>query len=136
MTDSAATVQANSDPFHAVAAAMASAAQAVREGATDARESVAHAMPGAGRFVSRSIYTSCYFLSYGVVFPTVLIGQFLPGSGPLSYGIADGANAAREAAGQVRKQSAAWRAARRERREARSVCCEIVNEGAEAMAVA
>jgi hypothetical protein len=134
--ENAAVVEQKSDPFQAVAAAMASAAQAVKDGATDARESVAQALPGAGRFVSRTVYTSCYFLSYGVVFPTVLVANLLPVGGPIRYGLADGATAARDAAKQVKQHSAAWGAARRERREARKERSEIVLEGAEAMAVA
>lgn len=134
--ENAATLEQKSDPFQAVAAAMASAAQAVKDGATDARESVSQAIPSAGKFISRTVYTSCYFLSYGVVFPTVLVANILPACGPISYGLADGASAARDAAGQVKEQSAAWSAARRERREARKELSEIVLEGAEAMAVA
>jgi hypothetical protein len=83
-----------SDPLKTVADAMDAAVQAVREGAADARETAAKAVPAAGLFLSRFMYTTCYTLSYGVVFPTMFVAKSIPANNPIVLGLKDGARAA------------------------------------------
>ena len=64
-----------SDPLKSVATAMAKAAEAVRDGASDAAAKVQTALPATGKFISRFVYSSCYFASYGVVFPTLFVAN-------------------------------------------------------------
>ncbi len=49
----------------------------------------------AGNFLSRAIYTTSYGVSYGMIFPVLLIAHAVPSENALVHGIADGANAAR-----------------------------------------
>jgi len=51
--------------------------------------------PQGGRGVSRFLYWSCYYVSYRIVFSTFFIASFVPGSGPLTAGLTDGAKAAK-----------------------------------------
>jgi hypothetical protein len=47
-----------------------------------------------GRFVSRFVYTTCYTISYGVVFSTTLLAQAIPTNNAAVRGLIDGAHAA------------------------------------------
>ena len=82
------------DPLKAVADAMYAAVKAAKEGAEDARTTAADALPAAGQMVSRLVYNTCYALSYGVVFPTVLAARSIPTNNALVHGFIDGAHAA------------------------------------------
>jgi hypothetical protein len=75
---------------------MRSAADAIRDGAADAKTSVHDVLPKAQHFVSRGIYHGSYYLSYGVVFPTVFLCHIIPGGQSLASGIVDGAVAGAE----------------------------------------
>ena len=52
----------SADPMKAVAGALETAVQAAKEGASDAKATVEKALPAAGRFLSRFIYTTSYTL--------------------------------------------------------------------------
>ena len=54
-------------------------------------------MPAISDFVGRLVYTTCYAVSYGVVFPTVFVIQAVPKDNALVHGLVDGAHAARDA---------------------------------------
>jgi hypothetical protein len=54
------------------------------------------ALASAGNFVSRTIYTASYAVSYGVVFPVMMVARVVPSDNVLVHGLADGAQAARE----------------------------------------
>jgi hypothetical protein len=82
------------DPLKAVADAMDAAVKAAKEGAEDARSTAADALPAAGQMVSRLVYNTCYALSYGVVFPTVLAARSIPTNNAAVHGFIDGAHAA------------------------------------------
>ena len=71
--------QPSTDPLKSVAQALQTAAATVRDSAGDATARVREGLPAAGQFVSRFVYTSCYFASYGIVFPTVFVASFVPG---------------------------------------------------------
>lgn len=98
MSDSTAssTAQANaSDPLAAVADAMHAAAESVSEGAAAARSAAGAALPSVGLFANRFLYTTCYAVSYGVVFPMALVALSVPQNNPLVHGLIDGSRAAR-----------------------------------------
>jgi hypothetical protein len=98
MSDVATSAETPSaDPLRSAADAMALALQAAKEGASDAQERVAEMMPAIGGFLSRLTYTTCYAVSYGVVFPTLLVARAVPKDNALVHGLVDGARAAREA---------------------------------------
>jgi hypothetical protein len=44
-------------------------------------------------------------VSYGVVFPTVFVGQFIPKNNALVHGLVDGSHAARDAVSSMRDKS-------------------------------
>ena len=83
-----------SDPLRAVADAMDAAVHAVKEGAADAKETATKAVPAVGLYVSRFVYTTCYTLSYGVVFPTMFVAKSIPTNNAFVHGLVDGAKAA------------------------------------------
>jgi hypothetical protein len=98
MTDASMTTDGNmADPLRTAADAMALAAQAARDGAADAQARVSEAMPAISRFLSRLTYTSFYALSYGVVFPTLLLVKSIPTENAMVHGLVDGGAAARDA---------------------------------------
>ncbi len=91
-TESAAS--SGSDPLEVLAEAMDAAAQSAKEGIHDARTSVSNAMPVASQFLSQAVYKMCYTLSYGVIFPSVLVARSLPKDNAAVHGLIDGARAA------------------------------------------
>ena len=104
-------VQNGADPLKSVATAMANA---VRDGAGDAVLRAQQAVPAAGKFVSRAVYSGFYYLSYGVVFPTLLVTNFVPGFGPIGDGLVGGAHAALDVVAEMKEKSAARKAAKAE----------------------
>src|SRR6516162_5750743 len=109
-TEAADTVNSSNDPLKSVAAAMANAAEAVRDGASDAASKVQSAIPATGRFISRFVYSTCYFASYGVVFPTLFVANVVPGMGSVANGLIDGANAASDVVHEMKAKRAAKKA--------------------------
>jgi hypothetical protein len=102
-TDAALPVEQATNPIKTAATAMASAAEAVRDRASDAAAKAKQALPATGQFISRLVYSSCYFVSYGVVFPTLFLANVVPGGGPIAAGLSDGANAAKDFVKEMRK---------------------------------
>jgi hypothetical protein len=92
----AGTAEPNSDPLKAVADAMEAAVEAAKEGAADARETAERMLPVAGGMLATFAYKTCYAISYGVVFPSVLIARSVPQDNPVVHGLVDGARAARD----------------------------------------
>lgn len=74
---------------------MDSALGAARQGAADAREAANRFAASAGLFAARFVYTTCYTISYGVVFPTVMIARSVPRGNAAVRGLVEGASAAR-----------------------------------------
>jgi|SRR5579875_1880377 len=98
MPDEAASMETPAaDPLRSAADAMALALQAVKDGAADAQDKVNEMMPAIGGFLSRLTYTTCYAVSYGVVFPTLLVARAVPKDNAIVNGLVDGARAARDA---------------------------------------
>jgi len=69
------------------------ALKAAQNGASDAVEAARQFLPVARQFLDRAGYNSAYALSYGVVFPAVLLARIFPANNPVAYGLADGARA-------------------------------------------
>jgi hypothetical protein len=90
------------DPLKTVAAALDTAVKAARDGAADARITAGRAIPAAGRFLSRFVYTTSYTFSYGIVFPAVLIAKSVPANNAIVHGFADGARAASDTVDQMK----------------------------------
>ena len=98
--------------LRSVSTAMATAAEAVRDGAGDALAKAKQAVPATREFVAKFAYSSFYYLSYGVVFPTLLVTNFVPGFGPIADGMVDGARAASDVITEMKESAAARKAAR------------------------
>jgi hypothetical protein len=97
MSDHAMTTETRSaDPLRSAADAMTLALQAAKDGAADAQQRVDEMMPAIGGFLSRLTYTTCYAVSYGVVFPTLLVARAVPKDNAIVNGLVDGARAARD----------------------------------------
>lgn len=80
--------------------------RAAIDGAADAREAAARTWSSIGLFASRFTYTSCYTLSYGVVFPSMLLARSIPKDNAAVRGMIDGAQAARRAVDHYRAPAA------------------------------
>lgn len=99
------TTVTNADPLAGVAQAMANAVEAAKSGMSDAADSARGAVPRVNLFLSRMAYTTSYAISYGVVFPTVFVGQYIPKNNALVHGLTDGAAAARDAVAAMNAKS-------------------------------
>ena len=90
------TTAPKDDPLKAVVDAMQAAVDSAKEGAVQAQEQAARFLPQASRFASRFVYTTCYTVSYGVVFPSALLALSIPQDNAFVHGLIDGAHAARQ----------------------------------------
>jgi hypothetical protein len=95
----------NSDPLQSVADAMQAAVDSARDGAIQAQDAAARVLPGISRFASRFVYTTCYTISYGVVFPTTLLAMSIPTNNSFVQGMIDGSHAARQKVGDMLGES-------------------------------
>jgi hypothetical protein len=76
-------------------------ARAARDGAADAREAATRTWAATSLFASRFVYTTCYTVSYGVVFPAALLAGSIPRNNSAVRGLIDGAQAAMNKAEQM-----------------------------------
>jgi hypothetical protein len=90
------------DPLKTVADALDTAVKAAKDGATDAKATAGKVLPAAGRFLSRFVYTTSYTLSYGVVFPAMLLAKSIPPNNAIVHGFVDGAHAANDLVVQMK----------------------------------
>jgi hypothetical protein len=97
---------------------------------------VQHALPATSQFVSRFVYSSCYFVSYGVVFPTMFVASYVPGGAPIASGLLDGANAANDFIADMKEKAAARKADKLDAKNDNVENSTIVQEGVEALASA
>lgn len=93
---------AQSDPFESVADAMRDAIHSATEDAARTKEKLRNAGPAAMRSVSRFTYTSCYMVSYGVVYATVFLAKSIPQNNPIVEGFVDGGRAAIDAVNEAK----------------------------------
>jgi hypothetical protein len=93
------------DPLKSVANALDSAVQAVKGGVEDVRLSASSALPALSSFLSGVTFKACYAVSYGVVFPAVLVAHAIPKENPAAHGLIDGARAAIDHVNEMRAKS-------------------------------
>jgi hypothetical protein len=92
------------DPLKTVADALDTAVKAAKDGAADAKATAGKMLPAAGRFASRLVYTTSYTLSYGVVFPAMLLAKSIPPNNAVVHGFVDGAHAASDLVDQMKNR--------------------------------
>jgi hypothetical protein len=95
-----------SDPLRIVADALDTAVKATKEGVEQARASASEAIPAVGQFLSQAAYKTCYGISFGVVFPTMLIVRAIPKDNAAVHGFIDGAHAAMDSVRELQPRSA------------------------------
>jgi hypothetical protein len=93
------------DPLKTVADALEAAVQAAKDGASNAREAAANFLPESGNILSQWTYRACYAISYGLVFPSVLIAQSIPQNNAFVHGLIDGAHAAKDMAAEMKSKT-------------------------------
>jgi hypothetical protein len=92
------------DPMKTIADALESAVQAAKDGAADAKEAAEGFLPESGNALSKIAYNACYAISYGLVFPSVLLAQSIPHNNAFVHGLVDGAHAARDMAAEMKNK--------------------------------
>jgi hypothetical protein len=107
-------VDAPSSPLKSVSTAITAAAERVRHRTSDALARAKQALPATGESISRFVYSSFYYLSYGVVFPTLFVTSYLPGCGTIADGLVDGAVAANDVIVDMKEKAAARKTAKGE----------------------
>jgi hypothetical protein len=87
---------ASQNAIRSVVGAWDMAVQAAKDGASNAKATAGNVVPAAGRFLSRTVYTMTYSLSYGFVFPVAFVAKSLPSDNAVMHGLVDGARAAND----------------------------------------
>jgi hypothetical protein len=100
--------EANSDPLKCVADALKNAADKIGD---DAATRETCAMPASRCIVSRFIYATSYYTSYGVVFPALFVAHAIPGLSSIGNGLSEGAASARDAVLELKARRTAKKAA-------------------------
>lgn len=99
------------DPLHSVADALDAAVQAAKAGVDDAKSAASRAVPALGGMLTGLTYKACYGVSYGVVFPTMLVVNLVPKENAAVHGLIDGARAAMDLIEEMKAKRAAESAA-------------------------
>jgi len=100
-----AVITVTNDPLKSVADALDSAVQAAKGGVEDLRLTASGALPALGSFLSGVTFKTCYAVSYGMVFPTVLVARAIPKENAVVHGLIDGARAAIDLVNEMRAKS-------------------------------
>ncbi len=100
-----AVITVGNDPLRSVADALDAAVQAAKGGVEDVRVTASGALPALGSFLSGLTYKSCYAVSYGVVFPAVLVARAIPQENAVVHGLIDGARAAIDMVNEMKAKS-------------------------------
>ncbi len=98
---------AATDPLQTVADALEKAAHAASDTAVSAQVAVQESLPGVSRFVAKVVYTTCYSISYGVVFPAAWIAKSVPSDNAVVNGLSEGARAAIDAVDEMKSRRTA-----------------------------
>jgi len=77
--------------------------KAARDGAADAREAAIRTWDATTRFASTFVYSTCYTVSFGVVFPAVFLAHSIPRNNEVVRGLVDGAQDAIHKVDQLRR---------------------------------
>ena len=104
MPKSLITTTSARDPLKTVADVLDGAVKALKEGTADASATTGTIAPAVGRYLSRFVYTTSYTLSYGAVFPAILIAKSIPMNNAVVHGFVDGAKAANDMVVQVKNR--------------------------------
>jgi hypothetical protein len=70
--------------------------EAIREGTEDARAAAAGVIPEVGELIHKGVYNGFYYLTYGIVFGSLVVGSLIPSNNAMSEGVRDGIEAARK----------------------------------------
>jgi hypothetical protein len=79
----------SSDRMHGAGETVEGTNQTFEQGASEG-------YPAVEGFIGRMVYTASYGISYGIVFPVMLVASVFPADNALYQGLTDGAMAARE----------------------------------------
>jgi hypothetical protein len=77
--------------------ALERATEAVSDMGREAQAAGAGVIPTVGHWIHQGVYSSFYYVTYGVVFGALLIGSWIPSNNAMGDGVRDGAKAARSA---------------------------------------
>jgi len=69
-------------------------------------KSASRTLESARQIASRSVYLTCYSLSYGVSFPTLMVVGLVPKHNPVYHGFVDGYRAAQETVQRIKTRRA------------------------------
>jgi hypothetical protein len=105
MSDATISGEQGRDPLNAVADAMEAAVKGAKQGVSDAQAMAAEAVPAATKMVSNLVYKTCYGISYGVVFPSILLARSIPTDNAAVHGLIDGARAAMDMVHEMKGRS-------------------------------
>jgi hypothetical protein len=100
-----AVITVGNDPLKSVADALDSAVQAAKGGVKDVRVTASGALPALSSFLSGPTYKTCYAVSYGMVFSTVLVARAIPKENAAVHGFIDGARAAIDMVKEMKAKS-------------------------------
>src|SRR5271157_1744613 len=100
-----AVITVGNDPLKSVADALDAAVQAAKGGVKDVRVTASGALPALSSFLSGPTYKTCYAVSYGMVFSTVLVARAIPKENAAVHGFIDGARAAIDMVNEMRARS-------------------------------
>ena len=76
------------------AALVAVTTEAIHEEASTARSNRLNIIPAIGRAVSKAVYGTFYYASYGIVLTAVTVAHWIPADNAMGRGVKDGAAAA------------------------------------------
>ena len=100
-----AVITVSNDLLKSVADALDAAVQEAKGGVQDIRVTASGSLPALGSFLSGLTYKTCYAVSYGMVFPTVLVARAIPKENAAVHGLIDGARAAIDLVNEMRAKS-------------------------------
>ena len=92
-------------PVKTVADALDAAVEIASKGAGQVAATASGVVPALGRVLSGFTFNTCYAISYGVVFPTVLVARLIPKKNAVVYGLIDGARAAADMVHELKSPS-------------------------------
>jgi hypothetical protein len=93
------------DPLKAVADALDAAAQTAKGGMRDVTATASGALPALRGLLAGLAYQTGYAVSYGVVFPSVLVARAIPKENAIVKGLIDGARAATDLVDELKAKS-------------------------------
>ena len=96
------TTETHSEPATTTESAMELVTRATKDGAASACEAAKKSWEATSLFACRFMYTTCYTISYGVVFPAVFVAQSIPKNNAAVRGLIEGAQAARTKVGDIK----------------------------------